>query len=679
MSGKLSRRDILKTGVLATTAAAIPSACQSAGRGINDAAALTGNNPLNTGQENFRFRATLESLSHPYWNEARGNSAAAEHFWDRTEWAKRLGKLADKGYNAIIFMCNPWLVHQWQTWLIPHHDFPEARDITPEQNRRVIEHVRWIMKTCRELGLQNFMMDMHIVTSPAFARAHGLDKDMPPSESVDWRHNYEHKVPGGPSYDKMIHWGVRNELTRAFTESALTELFQTYPDLDGLWGHLGEALPGRRSAWFKEAILPGLKRSGRKPIYILFHWMTPLEDVMQDIILPGLYENIWIGIEHNGEIICDTKPDPISVRWAEKTGLPVVIQYVAHNMGPLPWDSPRYAWEMLDESSRIRNCVGYLSHVGGELFPRALTRYGKRAEPYTDDPWVDILEDQFGEREAARHFLNAINFSAGITPSVNEIAWCPHDGRCTSQLMLHYWHWTDADERFSNFAGPTKGATLLPVRHYARVVAQQGIAFRDNNGSDYKRELEQSGPVLHGHPGAQELIWGHIDYQVTPEMHMRTIRGMGDAALNEAEEGLKTVRENQARAQEIYNQMKAYKLLTEYYEKKVLTAISALIYGLNLQAEEKKRALGLADETAQLYTIAANHIYDTLDNRSGNMKGGWWDESSDLPGLIEMEKKERDQLPELFKWPEAGHAEKSDKASLGTTARSEKNTDSADQ
>src|SRR5438874_2144948 len=64
-------------------------------------------------------------------------------------------------------------------------------------------------------------------------------------------------TPMGPAF------GVRNERARAFTEAAVAELFQTYADLDGLHGGLGEALPGKRSTWYREAIAPGLKRSGR--------------------------------------------------------------------------------------------------------------------------------------------------------------------------------------------------------------------------------------------------------------------------------------------------------------------------------------------------------------------------------------------------------------------------------
>ena len=661
---KVSRRSVLKAGALAAGASTLPGC-------VRLQPAKEQPQKCQPDENSIRMRAILTGMSMPFWYEERGNEGGAKTFWDKDQWAKQFDRLAKSDYNTVIYMCNPWLVHQWQTWLVPHKKFPEARILTPQQQDDVIEQARWIFRNAKEHGLQNLMLSMYIVTTPAFAKHHGLDKDFPPSETVDWRHNYQHIVPGGETYDKMIHWGVRNELTRAFTEEAIYELFTTYPDLVGMRTTMGEALPGKRSSWFKEAIVPGLKRTGRNPLAIVHQWMMPVNDYVEDISSSDVYENVWLDLSHNGEIISDRRPYPIDFRYAEKTGLPVFIEYCAHNMSILPWNSPKWAFDLVKEWLKLGEFVGYLSHIGGQdLFEMALNRYAKNNEPYSDDPWVDVLEERYGDRAAAQHMLNALNISADITPAVNSIAWSPHDGRCTHQLMLRYWHWTDQDHRFSHFTCPSKGATLLPLRHYARVVAQQGAAFRNNDGGNYKKELNQAGPVLHGHPGAQELIWGHVDFQLTPEQHMREVRKMGEDCLKEAEAALRTVKKNKDQVENLYKRMKAYKLLTDYYEHKVLTAVSALIYNLNDDPEERKRAEQLGDETVELYTIAANYIYEEIDNSSGNIKGDWWDHQRNLPGLIETEKEERANLAKLFKWPEvAAESKDGERAQLGPTAQ----------
>ena len=78
--------------------------------------------------------------------------------------------------------------------------------------------------------------------------------------------------------------------------------------------------------------------------------------------------------------------------------------------------------------------------------------------------------------------------------------------------------------------------------------------------------------------------------------------------MREAELGLKRVKKNKGEATEIYNYMKAYKLLADYYERKVLAAISALIYGFGGPKEEKREALRLADEAAELGVRALTFI-----------------------------------------------------------------------
>jgi hypothetical protein len=646
MSWTLTRRGLLRTGAWLTSAAAAPP-------GVGPATAAR-SSATGSGRELFPVRAVVASLNHPYWHADHGYADSAKAFWDKTAWEDELRGVARCGYNALIYSCDPWLVHQWQTWLV-RYDRPEDNDLLPEQSEPVIAQVRWLFRTAKELGLRNFLMTMFVVTSQSFARAHGLDRDMPVSEAVDWRHNYQHASPGGATYDKMIHWGVRNELTRAFTEEAIAKLFRTYGDLDGLRMTLGEALPGKRSRWFREAVVPGLKRSGRRPIVIFNHWMVPLREALEDVAPRDVYENTWIGISHNGEALTDTKPYPISVRYAQQTGLPVFIECVTHNVSVLPCNSPRFACEMVHEGAKVGEGAGFAYLVTGrsllgpdhDLFGRALAYYARTDEQYSDAPWVALLAERFGDPAAARHFVNAYNASGAITPAVNAIAWCPHDGRCPNQLLLRYWHWTDQDERFSHYADPALGTTLLPVRHYARVVAQQGPAFRNNDGSRY---IAAPGTPLTGHPGVQELIWGDIDYPVTPEAHMRQVCKLGDLALAEAEAGMKSVKRGMDRARELYNQMKAYQLLTEYYEHKVLAAISALLYGLTGQDGEKARAERLADETVALYARAANFMWEELDHRSGQIKGGWWDEQRDLPGLIEAEKQERVQLGTLFHW-----------------------------
>ncbi len=586
----------------------------------------------------FELRVQTEQLRNPYWYAEHGQQGEADNFWDKDYWERILSGFAREGYNAVLYLVEPWQGHAWQTFLIRHNEFPEARELTEEQSNRIIEQVNWIFRRGHELGLKNFLWTYFVVTTPAFAKAHGMDKEMPLSASVDHRHNMK---------EMGFHFGVRNELTRAFTEAAIAELFQTYEHLDGLCGGMGEALPGKRSTWYKEAVVPGLKRSGRNPIFIVDDWMLPLEDFLEDIAPQEVYDNTWLSIKANGEIFTDAKPYPTSVKWAEQAGVPTLIQIMNLNIeANFPFNSPRLAYDILKEFKKVENCVGYVSWFLGSnpntLFRSALGYYGKNAVPYSDAPWVDVLEARFGDREAATHFLKALDASARIAPEVDAIAWLPQDIGHSHQLLLPYWHWTNEDPRWNYLTSPARGADLLPVRYYARVVAKFGEMFRDNSGADGSKNTD--------HPGAQELIWGLTRYPTTPEAQMRHIRQLGETCLKEAEAAMKTVKTNLDEATTLYNYMKAYKLLTDYYERKVMAAISALIYSFGGARENKADAERLADEAVERYETAINFIWEHIDKRTGHIKGRWG-KSFTLLELIENERKEREKLPTLFNWP----------------------------
>src|SRR5579872_4433486 len=248
----------------------------------------------------LELRMGVEILRNPFWYEEQGQKEAAQAFWDKRGWDRMLHGWADEGYNALLYWIEPWNKHAWPTFLIRHEKFPEARELTSEQYDRLAEHVNWIFRRAHELGLKNFLFTYSIVTTPAFAKAHKLE-NLPVSESVDFRHTLKDMGP---------HYGVRNALTRAFTEAAVAEVFKTYPELDGLHGAMGEAVPGRRSSWYREAIVPGLKATGRSPVFLVVNWMQPLEDFVSDIAPPEVYENTWLSLHGNGEMFTDAKPYP---------------------------------------------------------------------------------------------------------------------------------------------------------------------------------------------------------------------------------------------------------------------------------------------------------------------------------------------------------------------------------
>src|SRR5262249_6865572 len=135
----------------------------------------------------------------------------------------------------------------------------------------------------------------------------------------------------------------------------------------------------------------------------------------------------------------------------------------------------------------------------------------------------------------------------------------------------------------------------------------------------------------------------------------------------QADAGLTTVKTNHYEAKKVCDFMKAYKLLADYYEAKVLAATAALIYGFGGGAEYRTEAQGLADQAAKRYTLAITFIDEAIDNKRRTMRGRWLDgKSYTLPELIVREQAERKQLATLFHWPDKQAASASkDKKTTG--------------
>src|SRR5262245_48692187 len=123
----------------------------------------------------LELRIGSETLRNPYWYAENGRAEEARQFWDKKAWDRVFQRWAGEEYNAVLYWVEPWNRHAWQTFLIRHRQFPEARDLTPQQYDKVIEHVNWIFRRAREHGLKNFLFTYSIVTTPAFAKAHGLE------------------------------------------------------------------------------------------------------------------------------------------------------------------------------------------------------------------------------------------------------------------------------------------------------------------------------------------------------------------------------------------------------------------------------------------------------------------------------------------------------------------------
>ena len=593
-----------------------------------------------------------ESIWHNYQDffffDARKGHRYDGDFWDRDRWDGYLTLWSREGYNAV-FWYGPNELMTGDQVLVRFAEFPEAREIPVEQSERIIAQMKWLFHRARSLGMKNFLYGDFIHYTRTFEKAHGLDKPMPKSPDVYW------------VYRDQLHYhcGVRNEITRRYTEALILEICTTYEDLDGFNAAMGECVPGDRSTFYSQAIVPGLMRSGRNPTFMVLAWQVPLDDYLKNIAPKNVYENTWLAWHaYNAEQVTDAKPYPNLVGWAHEVGLPTVSTFYPSNLMWFPFNSPRFGYEMAFEMKRIPNFRGYMhwEYSGRKLSPlfrKALAYYSKSDEPYSDAPWVQVLEEQFGNREAAQHLLNAYNISGRIIPEKSALVWDPV-GFPRGELHLPYALMAGDVFQWSWAVSPVRTEPLQPIWHYAAWAAKLPKIFRDQNGSDWR--------TAHGSPldFHQAVLWrteGGSSYDTIPPVHMAKIRLMGEQCLAEAYLGLAKAAKNREEAEQAVKFMKGYQLLSAYFEKKVAAATMGLIYSHSRSELDKQQAEAFAYEALTQYEQAVRFLHQELDPIMQNMYATPMKEMSsayigagvvDLPALLEVEREERAHFAEFF-------------------------------
>ncbi|MDO8312860.1 MAG: hypothetical protein Q7T25_13060, partial [Sideroxyarcus sp.] len=123
---------------------------------------------------------------------------------DRPGWESVFALWKTEGYNNLVWLFSNELCGTGNHFLLRHEQFPEARELSPEQVEKNIADMNWLFSRAKQLGFGNYLYTHNISYTDAFAKAHKLTK-------------YPH---------------IRNDLTRKYTEAIYAEVCKLYPDLD---------------------------------------------------------------------------------------------------------------------------------------------------------------------------------------------------------------------------------------------------------------------------------------------------------------------------------------------------------------------------------------------------------------------------------------------------------------
>jgi hypothetical protein len=203
-------------------------------------------------------------------------------FFDRALMLRYLDELVENRFNTIFF----WNGHPFP-YFLPLPKYPEARVLNDLELKRNIEQLRWFTQEADRRGIWTVFHFYNIHVSPTFAKAHE-------QEGV------------------RIQNPASTPLLEAYTRYCVSEFVNSYPSV-GLMLTAGEALHIKSEEWVRDAVIPGIKETGKRPPLIVRQWtIDPYR--FRDIIKPN-YDNLYTMMKHNTEMIVSPYPDPRNATW----------------------------------------------------------------------------------------------------------------------------------------------------------------------------------------------------------------------------------------------------------------------------------------------------------------------------------------------------------------------------
>ncbi|MDQ8185780.1 hypothetical protein [Pelagicoccus sp. SDUM812002] len=307
----------------------------------------------------LKFRGIKFNLP---WETYRPSSALDQHYdtvRDLKYWEAFLDMMAENRFNVIsLWNMNPF------TYMVKPKNFPEASPWTEEQQAEWETLYREIFRMAKERALDTYIVQWSIFTSEEFSKAHGI------AEQSFYPHYY---VPGDTS-----------ELLRRYLRESVTQILDTYPELDGIGISHGEGMadmtPLERQRWMDDVMIAGMLDADRE--VKLIHRVPFSSGTSSD---PGVSKNVEQVTREAMERLDDRFDGPIWVEmkfnWSHAHSTPKLVKVHGGKLGdtyfdPLP-KNYKITWQARNEDffclrwgvpSFVREHIalnGQASYVGG--------------------------------------------------------------------------------------------------------------------------------------------------------------------------------------------------------------------------------------------------------------------------------------------------------------------------
>ncbi|MBD3374355.1 hypothetical protein GF406_04900 [candidate division KSB1 bacterium] len=487
-------------------------------------------------------------------------------FYEKSFWRDYLDMMVIHRLNTLYL----WNGHPFAS-LVKLEDYPYAIEVSDEVFAKNVEMFDFITTEADKRGIWVIQMFYNIFVSQPFAERHNIAT--------------QHRVA--------------TPLVSDYNRKSIAAFVENYPNV-GLLVCLGEALRDldHQIDWFTNVIIPGVQdrvqRLGKDiepPIVLRAHATDP--KAVMEASLP-LYKNLYTMAKYNGESLTTSQPRgtwrQIHLDMSRLGSQHIVNVHILANLEPFRYGAQHFIQQCVQAMKERLGAQGLhlyplfywdWPYSPDKVEPRLLqyerdwmwfeswARYAwdpYRNEETERDFWIQRLAREFGNKQAGKQILDALNQA----------------GKCAPILLRRFGITEGNRQTFS--LGMTLDQLVNPAPY-----------------KPYKELWLSQAPPGERLQEYVEKEWNNQPHNgETPPVTIRTADSLSLAAVNSIRQAERFVSQNKAEFLRLKNDILCIRSLSLSYAAKVRAAMSVLRYEYS-------------NELSDLRT-AEEHLAESLDH-----------------------------------------------------------------
>jgi hypothetical protein len=502
-------------------------------------------------------------------------------FYDKAQWLEYLDMMVQNRYNSLYL----WNGHPFAS-LVKLDDYPFAVEVDDKTFLLNEEMFAFLTEEANKRGIWVIQMFYNIIVSKPFAEHYNIKTQ-------------ERSRPIVP-------------VIADYTRKSIAKFVEQYPNV-GLMVCLGEAMHTIDDdvEWFTKTIIPGVQDGmaalgiTEEPPIVLRGHDTDAEQVMK-AALP-IYKNLYTTYKYNGESLTTYEPrnqwSSVPTALSELGSVHISNVHILANLEPFRYGSPDFIQKSVKAMHELQGANGIhiypqssywdWPYTADKTEPRTKqidrdklwyagwARYAwkvDRDEKAEDLYWSGILADNYGcDKEAGALIQKAYEEFGEIAPKLLR-TFGISDGNRQTLLLGNF---------MSQLVNPRKW-TLYE-------------SFVESNGPESELLIDYVKKEVNGEKHVGE----------TPPQIVSEVVKHGEEALAAMEQVVGKTTKNTEEFSRLYNDVKCYNQIAQFFAAKVKAAEFVLRYKYSNDLADLEKAVPFLEESVEQYRLLTDLTNDT--------------------------------------------------------------------